>query len=174
MRSSPILGEPSYAADAVTAGTRLSVPARVDGRFGRLIVSVESFEEMPQPGNGRRIRMLEPVELARACEAIAERLPDGVRRADIAALLGMSVSDFSRMFHASSGMTFAAYLLRVRLDAAKALMRSTRRSLCEVAVASGFGDQANFSRRFARAVGMTPSMWRALDRRSREGATVDD
>jgi transcriptional regulator GlxA family with amidase domain len=147
MPSSLILVEHVYAADATTGGTRLSLPARVDGRFGRLVVSIESFEELPRPVHARRVRTLEPPELARVREAIVERLAENVRRAEVAALIGMSVSDFSRVFHASAGMTFAAYLLQVRLDAAKRLMRSPRRSLYDIAVASGFGDQSNFSRR---------------------------
>jgi transcriptional regulator GlxA family with amidase domain len=162
MHTSLIVVDRFCAADAASAGTHLSLSARVDGRLGRLVVSIERFDETPQPANRRRVRTLRPEQLARVRAAISERLAERVRRADVAALIGMSVCDFSRVFHASAGMTFANYLLHVRLDAAKTLMATTHRSLSDVASASGFGDQSQFSRRFARTVGMTPSAWRTL------------
>ncbi len=169
MESSLILVDEFYVADTASAGTRLTLAARVDGRLGRLVVSVECFEASPLPAPSRRVRLLDADELARVRDAVAARLSDSVRRQDLAAMIGLSVSAFSRAFHASAGTTFAEYLLQRRLAAAKALMQTTQRSLGDIAIASGFGDQSNFSRRFVRAIGVTPSIWRA---RYREGTDM--
>jgi len=164
VQSTLILVDRFHAADTTAAGTRLSLPARVGGRLGRLVVSVERFEAAPVLLRNRCVRLLDADEFARVRDAIGAALSDSIRRQDLAALIGMSVSSFSRAFRASAGTTFVDYVLQARLETAKDLMRTTHSSLCEIAIASGFGNQSNFSRRFARAVGVTPFRWRAMYR----------
>ena len=44
------------------------------------------------------------------------------------------------------------------------LMLETDDSLSEIALATGFSDQAHFSNRFRRAAGTTPAQWRKAHR----------
>ncbi|MGF7229711.1 MAG: helix-turn-helix domain-containing protein, partial [Candidatus Saccharibacteria bacterium] len=47
------------------------------------------------------------------------------------------------------------------LDLAKRLLSSSDRPLVDIAYAAGFSSQANFNRAFRKAVGTTPSLYRA-------------
>ncbi len=146
------------------SGVRLSLRARIDGKVGTLLVSVQSFDEQLDPPCMRRIRKLDAPQLARAYEAIKALLSHSVRLSDIASITGVSSSQFSRSFHASVGETFSSALSRLRLESAMALMTQTNMPLSEVALTSGFADQSTFSRLFRRSVGLTPSKWRRLER----------
>ena len=53
-----------------------------------------------------------------------------------------------------------------RLAAAQAQI-AQRRPLVDVAVETGFADQAHFTRRFTAAFGITPGQYRALTARER-------
>jgi len=145
---------------ALERGRRLELPAQISGRTGRLIVSVQEFQEVFSEVRCRKIRKLSTTELESACSAIRARHTDVVRLAEIAAIVGLSPGQFSRSFHISTGMTLTAYVLRARLDTAMQLMRQTSKSLSDVALSSGFSDQSTFSRMFVRAHRITPSRWR--------------
>ncbi len=145
-------------------GQRLVLPVQVDGRLGHLEVSVYRFEALRLEGKNRRARPLGLVEFQRVCEAVTTAPGEHVRLPALAALVGLSPWQFSRSFHETAGMTFRAYVLHVRLDAAMRLMATTQQSLCYIAQASGFPDQAQFSRVFVRKIGLTPSKWRASAR----------
>jgi AraC-like DNA-binding protein len=146
------------------SGLKIAVPALIDGRPGKLLVSVQRFEEAPVSPNTRRIRKLRSRDAERACASIKAEIHNGVRLSSVAASIGLSPSHFSRAFHATMGIPFTTYVLRQRIDTAKRLMLETDETLCEVALSSGFGDQSNFSRTFVRAVGLTPFKWRLLQR----------
>ncbi|MBE9104209.1 helix-turn-helix transcriptional regulator [Nostoc cf. edaphicum LEGE 07299] len=68
------------------------------------------------------------------------------------------VSDFhfSRLFKNTTGMAPHQFVLRLRLEQAKKLLRINQLSLSEVALAVGFFDQSHFSNVFKRAFGMSP------------------
>ena len=48
------------------------------------------------------------------------------------------------------------------------LMIDTKVPLSEIALATGFSDQAHFSNKFRRAAGMTPTQWRKTHQRKSE------
>jgi transcriptional regulator GlxA family with amidase domain len=73
----------------------------------------------------------------------------------------MSVRNLARVFRRETGMTPAAYVERLRLDAARRTLELTRRSVKEIAQASGFGTPATLHRAFQRALGTTPLQYRA-------------
>gem|GEM_PF-4907964 len=146
-------------------GLEIALPAQIDGRPGKLLVSVQCFEEeAPVPASSRRTRKLARRDAERACASIKAEIHGGVRLTSVAASIGLSASHFSRAFQATMGIPFSTYVLRERIDTAKRLMLETDETLCEVALSSGFGDQSNFSRAFVRAVGLTPFKWRQLQR----------
>jgi AraC family transcriptional regulator len=153
------------AGSAFVPGRQLSLPALIEGRLGRLVVSVHAFEETPAVPRKRTTRLLNTRELERARSAIKEQYAESIRLPEIAATVGMSPGQFSRSFHATAGVTFTAYVLCVRIDAATRLMLETAKSLCAVAIECGFVDQSHFSRVFARTMGISPLKWRQLQLR---------
>jgi AraC family transcriptional regulator len=79
---------------------------------------------------------------------------------ELAKQLPLSVSHFCRAFKETFGNTPHAYLIQLRLEAAQEMMLTTAEPLSQIALASGFSDQAHLSKQFRRVVGATPSAWR--------------
>jgi AraC-like DNA-binding protein len=155
--------------DGLRLGSQISLPVQIEGRLGRLVVSIEAFEELPDAQRSHRTRELSRRLLQCAYEAIQSFHAEQLRLSTIAATVGLSPWHFSRSFHASAGVSFTTYLRRVRLDAAMRLMKETDKPLCDIAIASGFGDQSSFSRSFGRTLGITPLKWRRLHHLSTKG-----
>lgn len=78
-------------------------------------------------------------------------------------LTGLSRFTLTRHFRAVLGTSPHRYVVMRRLDRARRLIR-TGAALAEVAVASGFADQAHMTRHFTKTYGVSPSRWRALQR----------
>lgn len=79
---------------------------------------------------------------------------------DLAGLVALSQSHFSRAFRRALGFPPMAYVAVRRVEHAKLMMSSTRRSLSDIALACGFSDQSHFNKSFRRCVGMSPGRWR--------------
>ena len=106
----------------------------------------------------------------RAAELLRDNLNGHIRLAEIARECGLSVSHFARSFKISFGSSTHQWLIQQRIEQAKVLMKQTGMSLMEVALRSGFSDQAAFTRTFQRLVGVSPGRWRrhCTDRSFRE------
>ncbi|SFI53930.1 AraC family transcriptional regulator [Caulobacter sp. UNC279MFTsu5.1] len=74
----------------------------------------------------------------------------------------LSPGYFSRRFRQSFGLTFSRFVARRRIEHAQAMMTKTSSSLCQIALACGFTDQAHFTRTFGDVTGSTPSKWRRM------------
>jgi AraC-like DNA-binding protein len=87
----------------------------------------------------------------------------------VAAASGISVRYMHRLFH-ETGQTLGRWVRERRLEAARAALSdvANRRTLGEVALRCGLGDQAQFSRLFKAQFGQTPGEFRrqARERRS--------
>ena len=79
---------------------------------------------------------------------------------DLAGVAGLSTSYFNDAFKATMGMPPHRWVLKRRVERAKALLAETDLSLAEVAVRCGFYDQGHLSRVFGRSEGCTPNAWR--------------
>jgi AraC family transcriptional regulator len=85
-----------------------------------------------------------------------------IRLSEIARECGLSVSHFARSFKTSFGSSTHQWLIRHRIDHSKQLMTRTNMSLIDIAIQSGFNDQAAFTRTFHQVVGLSPGRWRRL------------
>jgi transcriptional regulator GlxA family with amidase domain len=79
--------------------------------------------------------------------------------AALAARAGLSTRHFVRLFQQELGVTPAAWVEAVRIDAARQLLESGERPK-QAAGACGFGDVDTFRRAFQRRVGVTPTEYR--------------
>ena len=98
--------------------------------------------------------------LRRTREHIERELAHKISLRELAGIAGLSAGHFCRAFKQSVGMSPHRYLLQRRIAAAADLIRTTDRSLAEVALNVGFADQSHFTRVFARESGETPSAFR--------------
>lgn len=83
-----------------------------------------------------------------------------IRVAELARLVGLSVSHFHRAFRESFGTTPHRHLIQLRIARAQELMSTTVLPLAQVALACGLADQAHLSKLFRRWLDDRPSAWR--------------
>ena len=93
---------------------------------------------------------------------IQQNLPGTLRETDVADLVGMSVSTFTRFFRRQTGSTFVQYLNRLRLNEACELLMCSTLSVTDICYRVGFNNLSNFNRQFRAMKGMPPSRFRAL------------
>jgi AraC family transcriptional regulator len=79
---------------------------------------------------------------------------------DMADLVQLSVTHFSRMFHQSTGETPHRFVLRHRIQRAREMLRVGETRVLDVAVACGFKTQQHFARVFRRICGVGPTEYR--------------
>jgi AraC family transcriptional regulator len=103
---------------------------------------------------------LAPWQEKRAKDMLAADLTGATPLHEIACACGLSVSHFSRAFRRSTGFPPHAWLLHMRVEAAKAMLRRREAPLSLIALACGFADQSHFTRAFTRRVGLSPGVWR--------------
>jgi AraC-like DNA-binding protein len=78
----------------------------------------------------------------------------------LAAMVGISSSQFDRRFRKLFHTTLRQYLLRIRVHAACRLLTQTDKSITEVALEAGFYDHAHFTRTFSKLMGLAPFAYR--------------
>ena len=103
---------------------------------------------------------LAPWQKRRASELLRENMHGRIRLSEVARECGLSTSHFARSFKASFGTSTHQWLIQHRIEHAKELMTQTTMSLIEIAVLSGFNDQAAFTHTFHELVGVSPGRWR--------------
>ncbi len=74
----------------------------------------------------------------------------------------MSKYRLSHRFREVLGVTFRDYLLKVRLERAKALLATDDVSISEVAQMVGFNDLPHLDKAFKRYAGSSPSVYRSM------------
>ncbi len=83
--------------------------------------------------------------------------------AGLARAVGLSRFHFMRLFCEQVGETVGEYAGRIRLDNAALRLRWTREPILSIAVDTGYGSQAAFTRAFAARTGLSPARYRAGD-----------
>ena len=101
-------------------------------------------------------------QIARAVDLIHSNFQDDLSLDDLARAAAMSRFHFLRCFKAQTGLTPYAYLLQVRLRTAATWLRSSSRSITDIALACGFASPSRFSEAFRRQYQYTPSAYRHI------------
>ncbi len=99
-----------------------------------------------------------------AAAYVALHLDGDLSVATVAKHLGVSREHLSRAFHQHFGITYQHYVTNRRLTVARHLLTDPNASLSllDIALATGFGSHAHFSRVFRKHEGITPTQFRAL------------
>lgn len=110
----------------------------------------------------RQKRERTPSPLVRqALEILRDSLDGNVSLDDIARRCNVSRSHFYQVFRQELGCTPHEWLMRMRIEQARSLLRRPDLTLAEIAGRCGFSDQSHFTRTFSRRFGMSPGRWRA-------------
>ena len=85
-----------------------------------------------------------------------EHLHTNISVAELAAAVGVSMSQLARLFRAATGQTPGAYLRQLRMTRARILIERSSLTIGEVMSQVGIRDHSHFARDFRRAFGLGP------------------
>ncbi|KUY86012.1 AraC family transcriptional regulator [Burkholderia sp. RF4-BP95] len=82
----------------------------------------------------------------------------------LGAASAMSRATYARHFRAKAGMSVGAFVARIRMMHACALLQDTQRGQAEIGQAVGYQSEAAFGKAFRAVLGTTPGRWRRAQR----------
>jgi AraC family transcriptional regulator len=111
-------------------------------------------------GTSPRLQGLAPRQLRRVVDYVQEHFEKDISLRRLAEVAGISSAYFSRLFHQSQGLSPHRFLIKVRIEKARELLRQRSPTVLGVAIATGFQTQQHFARVFRAEVGVSPSEYR--------------
>lgn len=109
-----------------------------------------------RPSNGG----LTGFKLRRVTDFITENHERDLALAEMASAAGISPFHFAREFKRATGLAPHQYLIKIRIERAKAWLAQSELPLVEVSLRAGFNNQSHFTRLFHKHTGMTPKTYR--------------
>ena len=100
------------------------------------------------------------VQLNAVLQYIDDHLGEDIRMAQLAAIAHVSPAYFSTLFKRFNGLSPVEYIIHKRVQRAIELIRSSSRSLTQIAMACGFNNSTNFYKAFRKVTGRTPLSYR--------------
>lgn len=104
---------------------------------------------------------LPPYRLKRVLDYIGDKLETNISLSDLATIAGMSPHYFCELFKQSVGRSPHNYVLVQRIERAKQLLRSPKRTIIQAGLDVGFQNPSHFARMFRKLEGTTPTRFRA-------------
>jgi transcriptional regulator GlxA family with amidase domain len=99
--------------------------------------------------------------ILKAQALVEERLARSVSVDQLARAVAMSTRTFVRRFHSATGNTPREYIQRLRVEAARRELESSRAAVTSIAARVGYRDTVAFRKLFVRLTGLTPADYRA-------------
>jgi AraC-like DNA-binding protein len=103
--------------------------------------------------------------IQRALGFIHQSFTRDIALGDVASMVSMSETAFSRFFKKNTGNTFTEHITSLRIAEACKLLSDTGTAITDICFEVGYSNISNFNRKFKERRGMTPSRYRALARR---------
>jgi AraC-like DNA-binding protein len=142
--------------------------AGLEGAFGPL-PEVESLWRGALPAisltekDGAQVQAATSVQDFRAeyaCRYVLSHYQENINRDKMAEMVNLSPGYFSNLFRSEVGMSFSDYLIQVRIENAKRLLRRFDLSVEAISKQCGFNSLAHFSRTFKDRCGLSPLKYR--------------
>jgi AraC-like DNA-binding protein len=139
-------------------------------RFGRFVELLATLAAAP-PGELEALAsrsFLPPADatyqesMSRVLRHLVRHFREEIRMAEVLKIAGLTKPTFSRQFRRHTGRSLSDFLIGIRLQAACRELSTTSRSVLDVALGCGFTQVSFFNRAFRRAMGCSPSEYRAL------------
>jgi AraC-like DNA-binding protein len=93
-------------------------------------------------------------------EYIRENISDEISNTEVAATFGYHPFYISNVLKAAKGQTLRQYIISYRLALARAMLRTTAKSVAEIAEECGFTDASYFTKTHRQVFGETPKDYR--------------
>ncbi|SEL22087.1 AraC-type DNA-binding protein [Butyrivibrio sp. ob235] len=102
------------------------------------------------------------VRMQQMMQYIIGNLDQEVNLTELAESMYVSASTLSRIFKKNTGVYFADYVTRLRLQQSLLLLSSTDQNMTQIALSCGFTNSSSFNRAFRKEMNMSPSQYREL------------
>lgn len=86
--------------------------------------------------------------------------PDRLSLETVAGISGFSPAHFSKVFQSQLGKSYSEYLSDIRLKHVQELLLTTKKTITEIALETGYTYPGNLTEQFKRKIGMTPMAYR--------------
>jgi AraC-like DNA-binding protein len=160
----PVTTNPILAAAIRSAFAQDREPLAIDDVLMRVAAGLLAADRSHQ--HAALPRRVDVTAIDRARQFLDTETTRVVSSAELEAVTGLGRFELARQFRMVVGTSPYRYSLMRRLSAARAQI-ARRRPLVDVALETGFADQAHFTRRFTDAFGITPGQYGALTTRER-------
>ena len=124
-----------------------------NGRVIGVMGTIETYE-------ARRTLGLTNKSLLEAYEHIRTHFHEEISIRELAQKCRLSVRQFERKFREQVWSTPRELVVRMRVQHACDALRESKEPLADIALSSGFYDQASFTRQFKKHLGITPGEYR--------------
>lgn len=154
-----------------SVGMALLAELESEGLSGRLyaeslanVLAIHLLRHYTAAGDGARrfTGGLSGRRLRRVLALIGEKYETDLSLPELAHVAEMSTFHFAREFKRTTGTTPHQYLIKFRVERAKALLTESEMPLVEVSSRAGFSHQSHFTRLFRKLTGTTPQSYRLM------------
>lgn len=129
----------------------------------RFIYTRIRIPEAAQRGAGAEENSLLPAVFG-TIRLMEDHIADPLPLEQLARLAGLSSRQLQRQFHQDIDCSVMEYYTNIRLDKADELLRQSRLPIGQIAYATGYSSQSNFSRAFLHRFGSSPAARRLANR----------
>lgn len=116
--------------------------------------TMHSLAEVREDEADRSIRL--------AKQYISNHYAEQITLEDVSSYLGLTPTYFSTFFKKKTNTGFAKYLMNVRVEAAKVLLKESNSSVSEICSMVGYNDIKHFTKVFEQVTGVKPAAYRKL------------
>lgn len=117
-----------------------------------LIALIDAARRLPAKSSAKIDEIAKRIQNAPAAEYPVDAL---------AGECGVSIASFSNSFKRAKGLPLHAYVLNCRIDRARRLLSTTKRTVTSIGQELGFYSTQHFANTFRRVIGVTPREYRA-------------
>ncbi len=117
-----------------------------------LVCLLRNDTEDPEAGNEQITKYIK--------EYVAEHYTEPISLSELSKHLNFSLTHVSLTFKKDTAVSFRDYLIKVRMEKACQLLRTTKKTVTEISQLVGYADPAFFYRSFKKYLGLTPTEYR--------------
>ncbi len=154
---------------------RTDHPQRILSQMQQILQQMREIGQLDEVTTSRRLNDLmcsllyvgsphevDNPQIAAMQRYLLEHLSEDLSAAGLAREFHLSESQLNRQFKAHTGQAPHEYLMNLRVNHAKTLLKETRLSISEIAAAVGYSYDSSFAAAFHSRVGMSPRQFRKM------------
>lgn len=162
---SPVIADSAFAANLSEAMQDLDDAIdelQIDGVLAGIADALVRHANSPVAATNRKY---DHAAIRRVCDYLQAHSHQQIGSGELENVSGLDRFALARQFRLSLGTSPHRYLVMRRLEKARGMIGNGQ-SLVDIALETGFSDQAHFTRHFKRTHGMTPGRWASLCNRA--------